>query len=143
MAVVGIATTLPLGAAAWLAWQGEWRGVALLALWGTVMGCVIAALSWPLRYTLRSDHLHIRSGWLEWDVPYAALRHVRPTWNPMAGPAWSLRRVQLDFANDFILVSPDDRESFIEELAERCPHLVRAGAGLASRPPSPHEKAAR
>jgi hypothetical protein len=140
--VVG-AAALPLVAAVWQASHGHTRGVFLMSCWGTVMLAMIALLSWPVRYTLRADGLRLQSGWIEWDVPYGALRAVAPSRSPLLGPAWSLRRVRLDFADGCILVSPDDRELFISELAERCPHLVRAGAGLASRTPEPHEKAAR
>lgn len=143
VALVAGAAALPIAAAIWLSLHGHARGVFLLSCWGTTMLAVGAALSWPVRYTLRADRLHIRSGWLEWDVPFAALRGVALSRSPLVGPAWSLRRVRLDFADGCILVSPDDRETFIRELAERCPHLVRARAGLASRPPPPHEKAAR
>ncbi|WP_415909077.1 PH domain-containing protein [Oleiharenicola sp. Vm1] len=143
VAVVAGATALPIAAAIWLASHGQTHGVLLLGCWGVTMLAVGGALSWPLRYTLRADRLHIQSGWLEWDVPYASLRAVAPSRNPLAAPAWSLRRVRLDFADGFILVSPDDREVFISELAERCPHLVRTGAGLAKHLPLPHEKAAR
>ncbi len=141
--LVGGAAALPIGAAIWLGLHGYTRGVLLLACWGTTMVAVGAALSWPLRYTLRADRLHIQSGWLDWDVPYAALRAVAPSRNPLAAPAWSLQRVRLDFADGFILVSPDDRELFIEEIAGRCPHLARVGAGLASPTPQTHEKVAR
>lgn len=137
------AAGVPLLAAAWLATHGQWRGVLLLSLWGGTMLLVVGALSVPLRYTLEAAAVHIRSGWLEWRVPYATLRAVAPSWSPLAGPAWSLRRVRLDFADGFILVSPDDREAFIEELAGRCPHLVRDDTGRALRLPLPHEKAAR
>jgi hypothetical protein len=143
VALVGGAAALPIAAAIWLGLHGQVRGVLLLACWGTTMVAVGAALSWPLRYTLRPDRLHIQSGWLEWDVPYASLRAVAPSRNPLAAPAWSLRRVRLDFADGFILVSPDDRETFIEAIAGRCPHLARDGAGLASPTPQTHEKAAR
>lgn len=141
--LVGGAAALPLVAAIWLGLHGQTRGVLLLTCWGTTMVAVGAVLSWPLRYTLRADRLHIQSGWLEWDVFYSALRAVTPSRNPLAAPAWSLRRVRLDFADGCILVSPDDRELFIEEIAGRCPHLVRVGAGLVSPTPQTHEKAAR
>lgn len=141
--LVGGAAAVPIAAAIWLGLHGHTRGVLLLACWGTTMVAVGAALSWPLRYTLRADRLHIQSGWLDWDVPYAALRAVAPSRNPLTAPAWSLRRVRLDFADGFILVSPDDRELFIEEIAGRCPHLVRVGAGLESPTPQTHEKVAR
>lgn len=137
------AVLLPLGAATWLAAHDQWRGVVLLAGWGVVLALVVGALSWPLAYTLRADAVHIRSGWLEWDVAYRSLREVAPSWSPLTGPAWSLRRVRLEFADGFILVSPDDREVFIQEIARRCPHLVFDADGRALRLPLPHEKAAR
>jgi hypothetical protein len=143
VALVFAAAALPLGAAGWLALHGVTRGVPLLTVWGVVMVVLGVWLGFPVRYTLRSDALEIHSGALHWTVPYTALRGVAATWVPLPGPAWSLRRVRLDFSDGFILVSPDDRESFISELAERCPHLVRAATGRALRLPLPHEKAAR
>lgn len=133
----------PLATAGWLVAHGQWRGVALLSCWGVAVLLAAGALSLPLRYTLLADAVHIRSGWLEWRVPYASLRTVAPSWSPLAGPAWSLRRVRLEFADGFILVSPDDRELFIHEIAGRCPHLVPDATGRALRLPLPHEKAAR
>lgn len=132
--VVLVAAAAPLFALVWLLWQGQWAGVTLLAVWGTVMTTVVCVTGFPLRYTLTAEAVHVRSGWLTWEVPYARLRDVRPTWNPLAAPAWSLRRVRLETPEAVILVSPDDRESFIKELAERCPHLARQGDRLSARP---------
>ncbi len=130
-------TSLPLAAAGWLAWRGEYRGVLLLGLWGTVMLVVVGVLTVPLRYVFQSDRLHIRSGWLEWNLPYSTLRRAAPSLNPLSAPAWSIHRVKLESADgSFILVSPDDRKSFMEELAARCPHLARTADGLAA-PTSP------
>jgi len=143
VAVVFAAAAAPLGAAGWLAAQGRFPGVLLLAGWGVAMVALMAWLGFPCGYTLVADGIAVRSGPLRWTVPYQAIRGAAPTWVPLPGPAWSLRRVRLDFADGFILVSPDAREVFISELAERCPHLMRRGAGLAKRLPLPHEKAAR
>lgn len=133
VAVVVAAAALPVAAAIWLAWRGEWRGVLLLGCWGGAMLLVLGALSVPLRYTFRPAGLHIQSGWLEWDIPYATVRAMAPTWNPLTAPAWSLRRVKITTADgSFILVSPDDRKSFMAELAARCPHLPPTSSGLAS-----------
>lgn len=139
--VVG-AASIPLGTAIWLAAHGQWRGVLLLGGWTLMIWFLMAILSWPLTYTLQLDRLHIRSGWLEWDVAYAALRGVAPSRSIMAGPAWSLERVRLDVTDSCILVSPEDREAFIQELAVRCPHLARSGVGSEQRLILPHEKAA-
>lgn len=135
--VAGGALT-PLLMAGWLASQGRTDGVLLLAGWGTAVSALVASLTMPVRYTLREDRLLVRSGWLTWDIPLAAVRRVRPTWSPLAGPAWSLRRVLIEWSGgDFILVSPDDRESFIDEIAARCPQLIRRGDGLEIRTPHP------
>lgn len=138
LGIVFAAALLPFGVGVVLLLSGAAKAVWLPILWGLVISTTMYALSWPMAYTFRPDHLHIRSGWLEWTVPYGSIRRAAPSANPLSGPAWSLRRVRIDQnAADFILVSPDDRESFISELAERCPHLVRAGAGLVPRPASP------
>lgn len=129
--LVAGAAVLPLVAAGWLASRGETRGVLLLAGWGTTMVLLVGVLNAPLRYTCRRDCLHIQSGWLAWDVPYARLRRVTRSRSPLPAPAWSWRRVRLETEDGaFILVSPDDRESFIEEIAGRCPHLTSTAAGL-------------
>lgn len=141
--LVFAAAAAPLVGAGWLAAQGRFSGVALLAAWGVAMVILTAWLGFPCGYTFGADGLEVRSGALKWTVPYRAIRGAAPTWVPLPGPAWSLRRVRLDFADGFILVSPDAREVFISELAEHCPHLLRRGAGLATRLPLPHEKAAR
>jgi hypothetical protein len=136
--LMGGGTLLPLAAAAFLAWRGEDDGVALLTAWGTVMTALVAGLTVPVRYECRAGGLHIRSGWLRWDVPYAAIRGAARSCRPLCAPAWSLRRVRIALDDGgFILVSPPDRESFMEELAARCPHLVRTPSGLAARPTAP------
>lgn len=138
VAVVFAAAALPLGVGLWLLVLGQYRGLLLLLSWGGVMTLMIGALSVPLRYTLMSDRLHVQSGVLAWDIAYATLRRVAPSRNPLSAPAWSLRRVRLDSADgSCILVSPDDAESFIEQLAVRCPHLQRHGSTLDAHSPTP------
>ncbi len=136
--LMGGGALLPLVAAAALAWRGQSEGVALLAAWGTVMTALLVGLTVPVRYDCRAAALHIRSGWLRWDVPYSSIRGAAPSWRPLSAPAWSLRRVRIDLPDGgFILVSPPDRESFMDELAARCPHLMRTPSGLAARPSAP------
>lgn len=130
VAVVGAAAA-PLVAGGWLRAHDIHRGTLLLFGWGAVMTAATLLFGFPMRYTLGTDRLHIQSGWLDWEVPYADLRELRPTCSPLPGPAWSLRRVRLECADgSIILVSPDDRESFIEELITRCPHLPRPASHL-------------
>jgi membrane protein YdbS with pleckstrin-like domain len=136
VALVGGSAALPLLAAAWLALRGQWAGVVVLALWGGTMTLVVAVLSFPLRYNFWTDRLHIRSGWLSWDIPYAAIRRAEYSRNPLSAPAWSFRRVKITSADgSFILVSPEDRKLFMEELVARCPHLPPELRDTSNLPP--------
>lgn len=138
--VVG-AAVLPVAAGLWLLMHGQVGGVLLLLMWGVVTSVVVAALSFPLRYTLRADHLHIQSGWLKWEVPYRTLVRAVSSRNPLSAPAWSLDRLRLDYAaGGFILISPDDRAAFMQELAASCPHLALCGDSLMLASCTPHEK---
>lgn len=129
--MVFVAASLPLLLGGYLFLRGARSGVFLLMGWGSVMTLLIAGLCFPLRYILRAETLRIQSGPLIWDIPYATLRRISPSRNPLPAPAWSLRRVRLDHADgSHTLVSPDDQESFIKELADRCPHLARRDFGL-------------
>lgn len=126
MAGVFLLAAVPAIAAFGLHLHGQHRGVVLLTGWGLLMPALIALVSLPVRYTLRPGRLEIQSGRMEWDVPLALLREVRPTRLPLPAPAWSLHRLRLELSDgSCILVSPDDPESFIRELAARSPHLDR------------------
>ncbi|MDP1579697.1 MAG: PH domain-containing protein [Candidatus Didemnitutus sp.] len=125
-----LAVLAPVAAAIGLHLQGESKGVWLLAIWGTLVGTLVAILSFPLRYTLRADRLHLQSGLLQWDVLYRDMRSAAKSINPLAAPAWSLLRVKIvTIDGSLVLISPDDRDAFLAELRQRCPHLTDAAAG--------------
>jgi membrane protein YdbS with pleckstrin-like domain len=79
----------------------------------------VGSLSYPCEYLLEADHLLIRAGFARWRIPYARITTVEPSRSPWAGPALSLRRVKIDYGRRFVLVSPRDREGFIEALRAR------------------------
>ena len=81
----------------------------------------------PCRYTLASDHLLIQSGVVRWRIPYVDITDVVPSRSLWAAPAMSLRRVKVSFRGRFQLVSPRDRERFIDELRARVA-VARTGA---------------
>lgn len=126
-----LAVLAPVAAAIWLNHQGESKGVWLLATWGTSVGTLVAILSFPLRYTLLADRLHIQSGLLQWDVLYRDMRSAAKSINPLAAPAWSLCRVKIGTADgSLVLISPDDRDVFLAELRQRCPQLSASTASI-------------
>lgn len=86
---------------------------------GCFMAVVMAALSIPCHYTLDDQAVHIRCGLMEDHIPMQDIRRITPTYNPLAAPALSIRRVRIDTTHRSFLISPRERERFIEELEQR------------------------
>ena len=80
---------------------------------------VLVLLAWPCSYNLAPDRLLIRSGLRRKAIPYARMRGARPSCNPLAAPACSLRRLRIDLDRGYVLISPVDRERFPAELQAR------------------------
>ena len=88
----------------------------LLAGAGTLL--VTGMFTVPCRYTILPDTLSIRCGSLFQRVPLHQIKAIEPSGSWLSGPALSVRRVKISTASRFYLVSPVDRERFIEELTE-------------------------
>lgn len=88
-------------------------GVTLLMITLTLL------LAIPCRYILEQDHLLVQSGLIKYVIPYADIRKIERSNNPLSSPALSLRRVKISRSKGFLLVSPLDRDLFIKELAAR------------------------
>jgi membrane protein YdbS with pleckstrin-like domain len=80
---------------------------------------MVLALAVPCRYTLETDHLSIRCGFIRKRIPYAQINRIEPSSSPLSAPALSLRRVKIGYGRSFQLVSPRERDRFMEELAKR------------------------
>ena len=83
-------------------------------------------VGFPCRYTLTADHLLIQFGVVRQRIPYADITDVAPSHSLWAAPAMSLRRVEISYRGRFQLVSPRERERFIDELRAR---VARARTG--------------
>ncbi len=92
--------------------------ICLIAAAGTLF--LTGIFTVPCRYTLVSDSLTIRCGLIFIRVPYESIREIEPSSSWVSAPALSLRRVKISTASRFYLVSPVDREHFIQALTERC-----------------------
>lgn len=121
-------------------------GIYRLVVWGSVEGWVFIGLGlfvtglmslvvWPITYTLTSDHLVIRAGVFRSRLPYDTITAVYPTRNPLSSPALSLDRTRIDYTGKigFALISPESREQFMRDLAERAPHLTIVGDRMERR----------
>jgi hypothetical protein len=65
------------------------------------------------------DHLLVRSGVRRWEIPYREIKSVICTFSPMSAPALSLRRLEIRYGREAILVSPRSRSEFVSALEDR------------------------
>jgi Bacterial PH domain len=90
--------------------------------------------------------LFVRCGRLtSYKIPLAEISEIRPSAELMSSPAlWSYDRLKVVYSarsgfHRSLLISPRDRDGFLNELARRANHLERDGDSLArkdlARPP--------
>jgi Bacterial PH domain len=75
-------------------------------------------------YLIDGNTLIIRSSFITWRVPIAAIRSITPTRSALSSPALSLDRLRIDYGGKWILVSPEDKRRFIESLRAINPAIV-------------------
>jgi hypothetical protein len=90
-----------------------------------------ALVGYPCQYTLTDAQLVIRSGLIRQRIAYRDITAIEPSRSPWAAPALSLRRVKVSFSGRFQLVSPRERERFIDDLRGRV--IVASGRLMESR----------
>jgi hypothetical protein len=83
----------------------------------------VAIFFWvrSIRYTLSEESLEIYMGLgMKRKIPLASIRKVALSNNPISSPAASLQRIAIHYDRwGYILISPKNREAFIEELEKR------------------------
>lgn len=127
-------TALLWGAMAMMAWTvwitfrdpGASPGTRLFIL--LMCGGTAAFTTWALYgtgYGFLGSELRIHSGPFVWRVPLADVDRVKPTRNPLSGPAPSLDRLEVRYGGGrrFVLISPEDKGGFLRALAARAPQL--------------------
>jgi hypothetical protein len=107
-------------------------GIALLALLLAV-GALVAWTYVSTFYVVTETQLLVRSGPFRWSIPLSDIQQVRPTWNPLSSPALSLDRLGIYRARGYLMISPEDKRAFLEDLAARSPGLVLDGDGAVRR----------
>ncbi|MFW1909372.1 PH domain-containing protein [Acinetobacter ursingii] len=90
---------------------------------GIVYALVILIMWWPLvntRYIVTQDHVIIHSMFLKWIISRSEIQSMTPTNNPVSAPALSLDRIKIDYQKDgknkSVLISPKNKQKFIEAL---------------------------
>ncbi|NLE81483.1 MAG: PH domain-containing protein [Rhodococcus sp.] len=93
---------------------------------------ILFGLVYPIRYGLDDKHLMVRFGLVRTRIPLADITTVKPTRNPLASPALSMDRLSIVSGPGLtgtVMISPADRERFLNELASRA-GLKRVGNRL-------------
>lgn len=107
-------------------------GIAILAL----LVAMDAFIVWTLVgtfYVLTDTALLVRSGPFRWKIPLNDIQQVRPTRNPLSSPALSLDRLGIHRTRGYLMISPEDKRAFLEDLVTRTPGLVLEGDGAVRR----------
>lgn len=117
-----------LGSAAWGVGRelsrkpttGDWVAAVVTSL-------VLALVTWVFtstQYEVGPVELVVRSGPIRATVPIATIRRVSASRTLLAGPALSLRRLEVEYGKyDTAIVSPADPAAFILALTARNPAI--------------------
>lgn len=101
----------------------------LLGLGALLVGLGYLAISWPVRYEIDNQQLHVRAGLLHLRVPLDDITAVETSRLPIGAPAWSFRRLRIYYQRGdktrSLLLAPARRREFM--------HLLRRAA------PRPHD----
>jgi hypothetical protein len=92
--------------------EGAWLGLAINAL--VVLS--IFTLFRTTKYTLAEEGIEIRCGFFKQFIHWNDIRQVKYTSNPISSPAFSFKRIQIDYGKmGSVLISPRSRETFMAE----------------------------
>lgn len=98
------------------------------SLFFLVFAVYMPIILYGISYTLTSDQLIIKCAYLfSSTIQLNQITEVFPTRNPLSSPACSLDRLRIKHTGHWFgaLISPDDKQVFMEDLLRRCPQLVR------------------
>lgn len=117
-----------LGHTAWRVGTAAWRRPTPdLVVAAGVTALVLALAIWIFAgtaYDVEAETLVVRSGPFRARLPIASIRRISRSSTLLAGPALSLRRLEVDHGKyDTAIVSPHDQAGFIAALVERNPTI--------------------
>lgn len=91
---------------------------------GLILIIFIGWLWFKTGYTINDKELIAQSGPFRSKIPLKNIRKISHTRNPLSSPALSLDRLDIEYFDGFILISPSDKDAFLKVLKERCPSVV-------------------
>ena len=92
---------------------------------GIPMAVFIFLLCVNTKYYIRDEHVVIKGILKDTLIPISSITSVRPTRNPLSAPALSMDRLEINHGKyDFALISPLEKERFVEELLKINPQIM-------------------
>ena len=118
---LAILVFLPLGYAFYETFlKEEWSQLLVLS---SVILCVIYVFN-SVEYRIENNILSVKIGFLLFRrVNINEVLKVEKTNNPLSAPALSLQRLEIVYAKGHLLISPKERENFINELLRINPNI--------------------
>jgi hypothetical protein len=75
-------------------------------------------------YVIQENSLIVRSAFIHKIIPIHDIKSIRKTFNPLSSPALSLNRLEIQYGTyNRVLISPENREQFLEELVKLNPSI--------------------
>ncbi len=97
-----------------------------LLIWAIVLPATL-----PQYYDVRDDGLFVRQGWKKSLIPYASINEVQSVTDTRSAAVFSAERIQIvTGAGRRYVIAVAEEERFMDEMARRCPQLVRKPSGL-------------
>ncbi len=101
---------------AYMLWIGK-NGDALILLGtGVTVTVITVALTLPCRCTILDDALSIRCGLVCYQVPLDQIERIERSSTLLSGPALSMRRVLVITRKKRHILSPRERDEFMDDL---------------------------
>ena len=120
-----LAPTTSLVIGVYLLQQGQGGGALTLFLCAAATASLTAAVTIPCRYTLHDDALTVRCGLLCYQIPLVEVTSVTKSATILSGPALSMKRVLIKTSKRTHILSPKQRESFIQNLEQTLQDIGR------------------
>ena len=96
--------------------QGKVDGAITLFLCAAATGSLTAAFTTPYRYIIHHDSVTVRCGLICYQIPIAEMVSVSKSATVLSGPALSMKRVVIKTSRRQHILSPKQRDLFIEDL---------------------------
>jgi len=122
---IGLEISLPLiismgGASICLGLNAQWLGVLVLS----ILTLLIYLLFKATYYIVDDNILRVRSSFIvNKKVDIQSITKVRETRNPISAPAASLDRLEVISTRGSVLISPKNKNAFIEDITTANPRI--------------------